>query len=180
VARENENGRLGTFETKFTIPDLAAEQAWLRTSSVVWGTQRVPLQQRVGAADKKDKSNKGNPLVRNGAKLIPSVTRVVREGGELFVLFEVYEPGSTPAQTLDLEASVSLFNRKGKALESEAVVIDSRPSEKSPSVPVQLRVPLENLPPGDYLCQVSVVDKAGKKFAFHRTPMVILPAQAGL
>lgn len=180
VARENENGRLGTFETKFTIPDLAAEQAWLRTSSVVWGTQRVPLQQRVGAADKKDKSNKGNPLVRNGAKLIPSVTRVVREGGELFVLFEVYEPGSTPAQTLDLEASVSLFNRKGKALESEAVVIDSRPGEKSPSVPVQLRVPLENLPPGDYLCQVSVVDKAGKKFAFHRTPMVILPAQTGL
>ncbi|MBK7931397.1 MAG: VWA domain-containing protein [Bryobacterales bacterium] len=180
VARENENGRLGTFETKFTIPDLAAEQAWLRTSSVVWGTQRVPLQQRVGAANKKDKSNKGNPLVRNGAKLVPSVTRVVREGGELFVLFEVYEPGSTPAQTLDLEASVSLFNRKGKALESEAVVIDSRPSEKSPSVPVQLRVPLENLPPGDYLCQVSVVDKAGKKFAFHRTPMVILPAQTGL
>ncbi|MEP7366312.1 MAG: VWA domain-containing protein [Acidobacteriota bacterium] len=180
VARENENGRLGTFETKFVIPDLATEQAWLRTSSVVWGSQRVPLEKTVGAATKNDKAAKNNPLVREGAKLVPSITKVIREGGELFVLFEVYEAGTTPAQNIDIEASVSLFNRKGKALESEPVVLDIKADAKSPSVPVQLRVPLANLPPGDYLCQVSVVDKASGKFAFHRTPMVILPALAGL
>ena len=180
VARENENGRLGTFETKFTIPDLAAEQSWLRTSSVVWGSQRIPLEKNIGAATRNDKSARNNPLVREGAKLVPSITKVIREGGELFVLFEVYEPGVTSDQGIDIEASVSLFNRKGKALESEPVVLDTKADAKTPSVPVQLRVPLANLPPGNYLCQVSVVDKASGKFAFHRTPMVILPAFAGL
>jgi VWFA-related protein len=180
VARENENGRLGTFETKFVIPDLAAEQSWLRTSSVVWGSQRIPLEQTIGAASKNDKAARNNPLVREGAKLVPSITKVIREGGDLFVLFEVYEPGVTPAQGIDIEASVSLFNRKGKVFESEPAVIASKSDAKSPSVPIQLRVPLSGLAPGDYLCQVSVVDKAGGKFAFHRTPMVILPAPAGL
>jgi len=180
VARENENGRLGTFETKFTIPDLAAEQSWLRTSSVVWGSQRIPLEKNIGAATRNDKSARNNPLVREGAKLVPSITKVIREGGELFVLFEVYEPGVTSDQGIDIEASVSLFNRKGKALESEPVVLDTKADAKTSSVPVQLRVPLANLPPGNYLCQVSVVDKASGKFAFHRTPMVILPAFAGL
>jgi VWFA-related protein len=180
VARENENGRLGTFETKFTIPDLAAEQSWLRTSSVVWGSQRIQLDKNIGAATRNDKSARNNPLVREGAKLVPSITKVIREGGELFVLFEVYEPGVTSGQGIDIEASVSLFNRKGKALESEPVVLDTKTDAKTPSVPVLLRVPLANLPPGNYLCQVSVVDKTSGKFAFHRTPMVILPALAGL
>jgi hypothetical protein len=31
------------------------------------------------------------------------------------------------------------------------------------------------LTPGQYTCQVSVVDTTGKKFAFPRSPMVLLP-----
>jgi len=40
LARENGSGRMGTFETKFTIPDLAAQSPWLQMSSVVWSNQR--------------------------------------------------------------------------------------------------------------------------------------------
>jgi hypothetical protein len=36
-------------------------------------------------------------------------------------------------------------------------------------------VPLAKLPPGEYTCQVSVVDGPGKKFAFARSRLVLLP-----
>ena len=45
LARENQTGKMGTFETKFTIPDLSLEKA-LRLSSVIYSTtgSRLPRQ----------------------------------------------------------------------------------------------------------------------------------------
>ena len=40
LARENETGKMGTFETKFVIPDLTSEQKYLPLSSVVLSYQR--------------------------------------------------------------------------------------------------------------------------------------------
>jgi hypothetical protein len=38
---------------------------------------------------------------------------------------------------------------------------------------VQLQVPLKTVPPGNYVCQLNVVDEAGRKFAFQRANLVI-------
>ena len=46
-------------------------------------------------------------------------------------------------------------------------------------LPLQLRVPLQDLAPGRYLCQLNVIDRAGKKFAFARSRVVVLPANGG-
>ena len=40
LARENETGKMGTFETKFVVPDLTTGQAYLPISSVVLSYQR--------------------------------------------------------------------------------------------------------------------------------------------
>jgi hypothetical protein len=40
---------------------------------------------------------------------------------------------------------------------------------------MHFQIPLARLAPGQYLCQVNVVDEFGKKFAFRRSPMVLLP-----
>ena len=40
LARENETGKMGTFETKFVVPDLTTEQKYLPISSVVLSNQR--------------------------------------------------------------------------------------------------------------------------------------------
>jgi hypothetical protein len=45
LPRENETGRMGTFETAFTVPDLAAEKNWLPIRSVVLSNQ-VEAQRR--------------------------------------------------------------------------------------------------------------------------------------
>ena len=65
---------------------------------------------------------------------------MIREGGELFVLFEVYEPGVTSDQGIDIEASEPLQSQR-QFLESEPVVLDTKTDAKTPSVPVQPRSP---------------------------------------
>jgi hypothetical protein len=49
---------------------------------------------------------------------------------------------------------------------------------KSKAVPVSFRVPMEKLEPGRYTCQVSVLDPTAQKFAFWRSPMVVLGRQS--
>src|SRR5580658_394115 len=49
LARENQNGKMGTFEMKFTVPDLS-KQSTVRMSSVVWSNQREPLSASIGDA----------------------------------------------------------------------------------------------------------------------------------
>jgi hypothetical protein len=41
--------------------------------------------------------------------------------------------------------------------------------------PIRLAMPLAKLAPGNYICQVSVVDETGRKFAFSRSRLVLLP-----
>jgi hypothetical protein len=70
-------------------------------------------------------------------------------------------------------ASVSFFKGKVKAFETDPVKLDqtTRPNV----LPIQVQVPLAKLSPGQYICQVNVVDQTGKKWAFPRAPMVLLP-----
>ncbi len=167
LTRENQTGRMGTFEAPFTVPDLEAEQNSLRMSSVVWSNQREPLSAAVGAAEKRKKLIAEHPLVTDGQKLIPNVTRVFRTGQSLYVYFEVYDAGS------DVTAAVSFYRGNVKKFESEPVRADriSRPSVFA----FQMQIPLKELPPGRYTCQINVVDQGARKFAFRRSPLVLLP-----
>ncbi len=43
-------------------------------------------------------------------------------------------------------------------------------------MPLELRVPMTDLKPGDDVCQVNVIDELGRKFAFARNSLVVLAA----
>jgi hypothetical protein len=43
------------------------------------------------------------------------------------------------------------------------------------TMPLQFSIGLNNLPPGEYDCQVSVLDPTGQKAAFWRAPIVVVP-----
>ena len=49
LARENQGGKMGTFETDFTVPNVNADHKGLRVSSVVWSGQRQPVAEAIGA-----------------------------------------------------------------------------------------------------------------------------------
>lgn len=175
LARENVTGKMGAFETKFTVPDTGAKSQWLRTSSVVWANQRESLSAAVGSAEKNKKLIANHPLIQDGQKLIPSITRVYRRDQSLYVYLEVYDPGVTADKKApDILASLSFFKGSLKAFETEAVRVQSAAAAKNNSVPVRFEIPLSALQPGEYNCQVSLVDGVGQKFTFARAPMVLL------
>jgi len=169
---------MGTFETQFEIPNLAATNGEVRLSSVVWSSQREPLEAAVGSAQsKKDKKLiASHPLIQEGQKLIPSITRVFRKDQNLYVYFEVYDPALDPAQKApEVAASLSFFRDRVKTFESTPVKLTQMPSTRQQTVPFQFQIPLNSLAPGRYTCQVNVVDEVGRKFAFSRAPLVLLP-----
>jgi hypothetical protein len=163
---------------RFTIPDLSAETTGLKLSSIVWSSQREPLKAAVGAAQKIGaKERLANPLIIGEEKVVPNITRVFRRSQNLYVTFDVYDaqPDPANAEARRLKVRMSLFNRKGvKAFEVGPVDATRLAATRPGAVPVQIQVPLKDLAPGRYICQIDVIDQLGRKFAFPRTPLVVL------
>jgi VWFA-related protein len=179
LVRENVTGKMGTFESHFTVPDLAADTSGLKMSSIIWSSQREPVKTVVGAAQTISRREAAaNPLIVGNEKLIPNITHVFRRSQNLYVTFDVYDAQPDPAnpKSRRVKVSLDLFSMKGaKAFEigplDEKDLADTRPE----TVPVKIQVPLKDLAPGRYTCQFNVIDEAGRKFAFPRTPIVIAP-----
>jgi VWFA-related protein len=173
LARENESGKMGTFEQKFVIPDLTAEQKRLPISAVVLSNQRQDLNTAVYTAEKDKKLLAEDPLVQDNKRLIPSVTRVFRKGQDMYVYLEAYEPAAQNTQPL--VATVSFYHGKLKAFETAPLEVNEGLNPKSKALPLKFDVPLAKLAPGRYDCQVSVLDPTAGKFNFWRVPVVVLP-----
>ncbi len=168
LARENQTGKMGTFETAFKVPDLNAQSGYLRLSSVVWSAQREPLTAVVGSASNDRKTLAANPLVDGDSRLVPSITNVFRKDQALYVYLEAYDASG-------VTAALSFFRDKVKAFETAPLHFADAAVKRPSAMPIRLEVPLAKLSPGEYTCQVSVVDPLGKKFGFARGRVVLLP-----
>ena len=191
VARENGEGKTGTFEAPFTIPDLGSGSA-LRLSSVILSNQIQPLKEQIAGAKNSKKLLAEDPLVDEaGDKIMPNVTRVFRPGQRLSVYVELYDPGvlQVPAQAqgqnqgqsqgfASVTATVAFYQGDKKVLETPAVRVNRINPKRQGVVPMRLQVPLKNLPAGQYVCQVNVIDQLGHKFAFPRSSIVVLADEA--
>ncbi|HTS61336.1 MAG TPA: VWA domain-containing protein [Candidatus Acidoferrales bacterium] len=173
LARENQTGKMGTFETKFVIPDLTTDIKHVPISSVVLSNQRMDMSQSLATAEKDKKLLAQNPLIEGNQKLVPSVTRVFRKDQDMFVFLHAYEPEAQTTQPL--VASVSFYRGKVKAFETAPMEIKDGLDPKSKALPVRVSVPLGKLQPGRYTCQVSILDPRAQKFSFWRAPIVMLP-----
>ena len=172
LTRENENGKMGTFEMKFTVPDLNKDTSTVRMSSVVWSNQREPLSATIGTAGVNKRLLAEHPLVDNGTKLVPDITRVFRKDQKLYVYFEVYDPGTVPSPSVS--ADLMMFRGKSKAFESAPERVTKPKSGRPNTLAFEFQLPLSNIPPGRYTCQVSVIDEQARKFGFARAPLVVL------
>ena len=177
LVRENVTGKMGTFETRFTIPDLSADTSGLKLSTIVWSSQREPIKSMVGVAEKISKKEAAaNPLIVGDEKVVPNITRVFRRRQNLSVSFDVYDARPDPAnpKARRVKVSMSLFNQKGaKAFEIGPLEATEIAGTRPEAVPVKFQVPLKDLAPGRYICQINVVDEVGRKFAFPRAPLVV-------
>jgi VWFA-related protein len=100
IVRENQTGRMGSFETDVQVPDL--RKAPLRMSSVVLSSLRAPV---TNAPRKKVV----NPLIQDQTQLVPNVTHVFTRDQHLYLQYEIYDAAkgkvaiagvaATPAQS---------------------------------------------------------------------------------
>lgn len=182
VARENGEGKTGTYERSFTIPDLSASTG-LRVSSVVLSNQHEAMAQKTVGVKNEKKLLALNPLIENGQKLTPNVTRVFRPGQTLLAYLEVYDPtipASLPEnfRRPDVEATLAFFSENKKVFETSPIRANQLNDKRDSTVPVWLQLPVSKLQPGKYECQVNLIDQFGRKFAFPRTSLAVLPTQA--
>jgi VWFA-related protein len=172
VVRENQSGRMGSFETDIEIPDLKTQP--LKMSSVVLANQIQPS---------KNTRNNSNPLVRDGSEIIPSVTHVFSIGQHLYLYYEVYDPGHEGQANgkskggndsgIRLLTNIAFFQGKVKAYESPLQEMKELNARDRGAAVFQLDVPLTQLKPGFYTCQVNVVDDAAGRFIFPRLAFLL-------
>lgn len=174
LARDAETGRMGTFATEFFIPNLNKEEKRIAISSVVLSSQRIDMREALFNAGKdKGQTHFVSPLVQDGLKLIPSVTRVFSKARDMFVYLQAYQQGTEDAQPL--AAYVTFYRGETKAFETTALTATETIANRLRTMPLKFQIPLEQLVPGEYTCQVTVLDAHRKKAAFWRAPVMIIP-----
>jgi hypothetical protein len=174
---------MGSFETDLQVPDL--KKTPLKLSSIVLASQQ--------AANASKKTV--NPLVRDGVEWIPNVPHVFRQDQHLYFLYEVYDParlktdaqapGASPGLTrrpsgaVKILTSIEFLSGGVKVYETPLVQADAVNVPDRGAVAFQFDVPLTQLKPGTYVCQVNVIDDAGGSFSFPRLALrVQAPAPA--
>jgi hypothetical protein len=176
VVRENQTGRMGSFETDLDVPDLKSQP--LKMSSIVLASQLEPAK----------KGSTLSPLVRDGSEIIPNVTHVFSSGQHLRLYYEVYDParagaaGTSEAGAarpgIHLLSNVAFFRGKIKVFESSLVELNELNARDRKAGVFQLELPLNSLKPGFYTCQVNVIDDAAGLFLFPRLALLIRPEKA--
>lgn len=174
VVRENQTGRMGSFEADITLPDM--KKTPLKMSSIVLASLRQP-------------SKQSTPLVREGQEYVPNISHVFRQDQHLYLLYEVYDPtreksaGNQPKGTkpgISLLSSLELIQGSVKVYETPLVQARTLNVDGRNAVSVELDVPLNGLKPGPYVCQLNVVDDAGGSFAFPRFAVLVRDAAAAV
>jgi VWFA-related protein len=162
LARENESGRIGTFEDKLVLPAPQSDRVQLSTlllSSQVEAAQKTAqIKTQALALDAKMKSS---PLVVEGERIIPSVTRVFTDQQTLYVFFQAYLPQK--ADSSSVRAGLVFF-RNGQRLSDTPMVAPTEYVEKTRTASFRISLPLAGLNAGRYTVQGIVVD-AGTSYA---------------
>jgi len=172
VVRENQTGRMGSFEADIVLPEM--KKAPLKMSSIVLASMRQP-------------SKKASPLIRGGEEYVPNISHVFRQDQHLYLLYEIYAParekaaenqpkGSKPG--INLLSSLELIQGSAKVYETPLVQAKAINVEGRDAVSIELDVPLSGLKPGQYLCQLNVIDDAQGSFAFPRFVVLVKEATA--
>jgi hypothetical protein len=146
-----------------------------------------------------------NPLVEDGRKIIPSVTRVFSAQRQLYVYLQAYRGAATakapatagsqasttpkssaisqpatsqPAtndSSIPLIAFVGLYRNQQKIFETTAKALTSQSTARLGTVPIRFDINLAGIAPGEYQCQVSILDPENHRVAFWVGPLALVP-----
>ncbi|HWB32156.1 MAG TPA: VWA domain-containing protein, partial [Acidobacteriaceae bacterium] len=198
LARDDVTGHIGTFQTSFIIPNLNKVTNQVAISSVVLSSERKNMNDAVYNATKgkeQAKDNAADPLVQDGVKLIPSVTRVFNKNGTLYVYLQAYQqlptasgpstptsggtaaaasaPAAAPPTAQPLVAFVTFYRGGKKVFETQPEEVMPSADNRLHTAAINFSIGLNQLAAGKYDCQVTVLDPGAQKTAFWQAPILI-------
>ena len=177
LVRENQSGKMGTFEESLDLPSVS--KGGLTLSSVVLSNEVKGNEVKKG----KSRGASDDPLKLADKTVLPSVTNVFRSNQHLFVLLQSYSgkssskanaaEGASPAA---IPPSVALaFFRKGAKVADAGPFAGTVGKSTDGKTSYLVQIPLEKFHPGRYTLQVNVLDPAHDSVAFARVPMAVVP-----
>ncbi len=196
VVRENETGKMGSFFTELNIPDL--KKYPVRLSSIVLASQRIPAP----PVKKGDPANPlildGQSWIPNIAHVFradqhlyllynvydpakASASPVNISGAAAFkgLPSRPARSGEAPAVrsaqggTIRVLTSIEFLSGSTKVFETPQVEATRLTDPANGDLAFQFDLPLTDLQPGPYICQINVVDDAGGSFSFPRTAILV-------
>jgi len=173
VARENESGKIGTFEQSITVPAPAADKMTL--SSVLLASQLVPVE-KSAEVDLKTQGAKAklaaSPLEVNGEKIVPSVTRYFTQEQTLYIFFQAYYPDKPDFDPNALRAGL-IFFRSGLQVNATPLLAPTEVDSKARTASFRISLPLSKLPTGRYAVQAVVIGAGTQQAAFGRSYLAL-------
>jgi hypothetical protein len=105
------------------------------------------------------------PLIVGGLQLFPSARATFKKGEMVAVYAEMYEPALSGADLpKDFATAVQLRlldAKTGKVKADSGALRMGEIRAGNPVVPVGMKLPVENLEPGDYICELLGADVLG-------------------
>ena len=176
LARENEMGHIGSFETDLVLPPRPSGR--LSMSSVLLSNELVPT----AKTDEVQTKEQGHvakigdsPLELAGEKIIPSVTRLFTQQQTLYVFFQGYYPDGVEPK--DLRAGL-IFFRDGEEIKSTPLLAPTGVDQPTRTASFRISLPLSKLPTGRYSVQAVVVGAGTQHAAFGRAYLALLKSVA--
>jgi VWFA-related protein len=177
VARENESGKIGTFEENLSVAP--AQPGKMTLSSVLLSSQLVPVQkssevQTKGQGVRAKLTN--SPLEINGETIVPSVTRLFTQSQTLYVFFQAYFPEKGENKEAfdgnSLRAGL-IFFRNGLQVNATPLLAPADVDAKKLTASFRISLPLAKLQGGRYTVQAVVIAPGTQHSAFNRAYLAL-------
>ena len=177
LARENESGRIGTFEQDLIVP--TADPSRLILSTVLLSSQLVRVEKSAEVVTKGQGVRAkiaSSPLEMDGQKIVPSVTRFFAPAQTLYVFFQAYYPEkSERSEQFDpgvLRAGLVFF-RNGIQVNATPALAPAQVDSKTRTASFRISLPLAKLPSGRYTVQAVVIGAGTQRSAFGRAYLAL-------
>lgn len=172
LAREDEMGHIGSFETDLLLPPRPA--ARLSLSSVLLSNELVPTA-KTGEVQTKEQGRvakiASSPLELAGEKIIPSVTRLFTQQQTLYVFFQAYYPEGIDPRVL---RAGLIFFRDGAEIKATPLLMPTGVDSNTRTASFRISLPLSKLPTGRYSVEAVVVGAGTEHAAFGRAYLALL------
>src|SRR5215472_10415815 len=174
VARENESGKIGTFEQNFSAPARPPQR--LSLSSVLLSSQLVPVEKSSEVQTRTQGVRAklaASPLEMQGERIVPSVTLFFSPQQTLYVFFQAYYPEKGDAFDANALRAGLIFFRNGVQVNTTPMLAAAAVDEKTHTASFRISLPLARLPAGRYSVQAIVIGAGTQQSAFGRAYLAL-------